>query len=239
VTVFPHQGNPVFVAIDTPDANRAMALAVATKPYVGGLKLGLEFLSALGPAAVRDLAKTGLPIFADTKFHDIPNTVAGAAKAIAGLDVAMFNVHASGGLKMMRAAAEAAKSVAPKIKIVAVTVLTSMGPDDMAEVGLAPDPSAQVKRLATLAAEAGLDGVVCSARELPPVRAATGKDFLTVVPGIRPAGSALGDQRRVTTPREALAAGADILVIGRPITTASDPAGAAQAIYEDIKESIS
>ena len=225
--------NPIFVALDTPDLDCALAIAGAVKPYVGGLKVGLEFITALGPDAVRRVVETGLPVFADMKFHDIPNTVAGAARAIAGLGVAMFNVHASGGEAMMRAAAEAVAGFKPRPLLIAVTVLTSLDEAALAAVGQRGPAASQVGRLA-LAKTSGLDGVVTSAHEIAAVRAATGPDFLTVVPGIRPAGSEKADQRRVMTPAEALAAGADILVVGRPITAASDPAKAAEAIAREL-----
>ena len=226
--------NPVFVALDTPDLANAISLAQSVKPYVGGLKVGLEFISALGPDAIRKIAAVGLPVFADVKFHDIPNTVAGAAKAIAGLGVAMFNVHASGGEAMMRAAAEAIAPWTPRPLLIAVTVLTSLDDGVLESVGQQRPASDQVARLAALTKASGRDGVVCSAHELATVRAACGPDFLTIVPGIRPAGAAKGDQKRVMTPAEARAAGADILVIGRPITAAPDPAAAARAIAEEL-----
>ncbi len=226
--------NPVFVALDTADLARATALARAVKPYVGGLKVGLEFISALGPDGVRRIVETGVPVFADVKFHDIPNTVAGAARAIAGLGVAMFNVHASGGEAMMRAAADAIAPVSPKPLLIAVTVLTSMDDAALEEVGQRGPAADQVGRLAALAKASGLDGVVCSAHELAIVRKVAGPDFLTIVPGIRPSGSDVGDQRRIMTPAAARAAGADILVIGRPITAAADPAGTARLIAQDL-----
>jgi orotidine-5'-phosphate decarboxylase len=226
--------NPVFVALDTPDLSRALAIARAVKPHVGGLKVGLEFISALGPDAVRRIVEVGLPVFADTKFHDIPNTVAGAARAIALLGVRMFNIHASGGEAMMRAAAEAIADVHPRPLLIAVTVLTSLDDAALASVGQRGPSVAQVERLTALAKASGLDGVVCSAHEIASVRKVCGADFLTVVPGIRPSGSALIDQRRVMTPAEALAAGADVLVIGRPITAAVDPAKAAQSIAQEL-----
>ncbi len=229
-----HFPNPVFVALDTPDLDRALAVAAAVKPYVGGLKVGLEFINALGPDAVRRVVDVGLPVFADVKFHDIPNTVAGAARAIAGLGIAMFNVHASGGEAMMRAAADAIAPLTPKPLLIAVTVLTSLDDAVLDSVGQRPPAAAQVERLAALAKKAGLDGVVCSAHELATVRKVAGPDFLTIVPGIRPAGAAVGDQRRVMTPAEARAAGADILVVGRPITGAPDPAAAARAIAHEL-----
>lgn len=226
--------NPVFVALDTPNLPRALELAQAVKPYVGGLKVGLEFITALGPDAVRRIVEIGLPVFADVKFHDIPNTVAGASTAIAGLGVAMFNVHASGGEAMMRAAMEAIAPWTPRPLLIAVTVLTSMDEAALEATGQIGPAREQVARLAALTKTSGLDGVVCSAHELATVRAVAGPDFLTIVPGIRPAGAELGDQRRVMTPSEARAAGADILVIGRPITGASDPAAAARAIAQEL-----
>ncbi|HEY1962005.1 MAG TPA: orotidine-5'-phosphate decarboxylase, partial [Rhizomicrobium sp.] len=229
--------NPVFVALDTPDLVKALELAKAVQPHVGGLKIGLEFLTARGPAGVREIATVGLPVFADVKFHDIPNTVAGAAREITRLGVALFNVHASGGEAMMRAAKDAAASVNPKVKLIAVTVLTSLGDEDLPAVGQGDSVALQVTRLAQLAKSCGLDGVVCSPREIEVVRRACGQDFLIVTPGVRPAGAAPADQRRVTTPKEAIAAGADIIVIGRPITAAADPAAAARAIAEEVAQS--
>jgi orotidine-5'-phosphate decarboxylase len=233
----PRFANPIFVALDTPDVSRALAVARAVKPHVGGLKVGLEFISALGPDAVRRIVEVGLPVFADTKFHDIPRTVAGAARAVALLGVRMFNVHASGEA-MRRAAVEAIADVHPRPLLIAVTVLTSLDDAALASVGQKGPLAAQVERLAALAKASGLDGVVCSAHEIAPVRRACGADFLTVVPGIRPLGTALGDQRRVMTPAGALAAGADILVIGRPITAAAGPVKAAQSIAQEIAKTI-
>jgi orotidine-5'-phosphate decarboxylase len=227
--------NPIFVALDTPILDTATALAARVVPYVGGLKLGLEFVSANGPEGVRAIVKSGAPVFLDVKLHDIPNTVAGAMKALAPLGAAIVNVHASGGAAMMRAAAEAAAIVQPRPKLLAVTVLTSLEAADLAAMGISGTPLEQVVRLARLAKASGIDGVVCSPREIAGVRAACGADFLIVTPGVRPAGGELGDQKRVMTPKEALAAGADILVIGRPITAASDPAQAARAILESLR----
>jgi orotidine-5'-phosphate decarboxylase len=226
--------NPIFVALDTPDLQRALAIAEAVKPHVGGFKVGLEFMTALGPDAVRRVVDTGLPVFADVKFHDIPNTVAGAARAIAMLGVTIFNVHASGGEAMMRAAAGAIADIYPRPLLIAVTVLTSLDDAALEAVGQKGPAAAQVERLARLVKASGLDGVVCSAHEIATVRNSCGPDFLTVVPGIRPAGSDLADQRRVMTPAEARAAGADILVIGRPITAAADPAAAARSIAQEL-----
>jgi orotidine-5'-phosphate decarboxylase len=226
--------NPVYVALDTPELSQALAMAERVAPHVGGLKLGKEFLAANGPQALLELKRFGLPIFADTKFHDIPNTVAGAVRATAKLGVHIVNVHASGGEAMLKAARDAAKDVDPATKIIAVTVLTSMSDADLAAVGQATPARDQVLRLATLTRACGLDGVVCSAHEIAPIRAALGDDFLLVVPGIRPEGEALGDQTRVMGPKAARDAGASVLVIGRPITAAADPAEAARTIAESL-----
>jgi len=216
----------IYVALDTPDLERAKALAVKVKNHVGGIKLGLEFFSANGRAGVRDMAALGLPIFLDLKLHDIPNTVAKAVQALRPLDPAILTVHAAGGRAMM----EDAKAAAPTgTKVVAVTVLTSLDDDDLVAIGLRGDSHEQVLRLTELAREAGLDGVVCSGEE---VRAAKKlwRDGFFVVPGVRPANENAGDQKRVVTPRQALDDGASILVVGRPITQAEDPDQAARAI---------
>jgi orotidine-5'-phosphate decarboxylase len=226
--------NPIFVALDTPSLASATALASLVAPYVGGLKVGLEFVSANGPEGVRAMVKTGRPVFLDVKLHDIPNTVAGAMKALAPLGASIINVHASGGAAMMKAAAEATASVQPRPKLLAVTVLTSLEAGDLAAMGIAGTPLEQVVRLAKLAQASGIDGVVCSPQEIEAVRAACGRDFLIVTPGVRPAGGALDDQRRVMTPARALEAGADLLVIGRPITGAPDPAEAARTIAAEL-----
>jgi len=228
--------NPVFVALDTPELSRASEIAARVRPHVGGLKIGMEFLAANGPHGVKKIVELGLPVFADTKFHDIPNTVAGAAREIASLGISMFNVHALGGIAMLKAAREASSAVDPRVKLLAVTVLTSMNDADVESVGQRGPLEAQVIRLAELARAAKLDGVVCGASEIRAVRRATNPSFLIVVPGIRPSGSAMNDQRRSMTPSEAVRAGADILVVGRPITTASDPAAAARAIAEELAE---
>jgi orotidine-5'-phosphate decarboxylase len=228
------RSNPIFVALDTPSLDAASALAARVAPFVGGLKVGLEFVSANGPEGVRAMVKSGRPVFLDVKLHDIPNTVAGAMKALAPLGAAIINVHASGGAAMMRAAVEAAASVETRPKVIAVTVLTSLEGADLARMGIAGTPLDQVVRLARLAKECGIDGVVCSPQEIAAVRAACGRDFLIVTPGVRPAGGALDDQRRVMTPKRAVDEGADFLVIGRPITGAVDPAAAARAILAEL-----
>jgi orotidine-5'-phosphate decarboxylase len=226
--------NPIYVALDTTDLDYALRLAERLRGSVGGLKLGLEFFSAHGPEGVRVFSKIGLPIFLDLKFHDIPNTVAGACRAAAGLGVSIINVHAGGGAAMLKAAGEAARSVNPATKVIAVTVLTSLKETDLKAMGVGGTPGEQVLRLAQLTKANGLDGVVCSALEIAPLRAALGKDFMLVVPGIRPAGAELNDQSRVMTPPEAHKAGADILVIGRPITAAPDPVQVAQDIAKSL-----
>jgi orotidine-5'-phosphate decarboxylase len=218
--------NPVYVAIDTPNLDNALALTKAVKLHVGGVKLGLEFFCANGQHGVHEIAKLGLPIFLDLKLHDIPNTVAKAIQAINGLEPAILTVHASGGRAMMEDAKAAAGT---HTKVVAVTVLTSLDDHDLNRVGVSDDPHAQVERLAALAREAGLDGIVCSGQE---VKAAhkIWRDGFFVVPGLRPAGGKTGDQKRTVTPRQARDDGASILVIGRPITGADVPDDAARAI---------
>jgi orotidine-5'-phosphate decarboxylase len=226
--------NPVYVALDTTDLDYALELAQRVRPHVGGFKLGLEFFTAQGPAGVRAFAEAGLPVFLDLKFHDIPNTVAGAARAAAQLGVAITNVHAQGGAAMMRAGLDAARAASPATKVIAVTMLTSLGDEDLPSVGLTPPVGDQVLRLAGLAQQCGLDGVVCSAHEIERLRTECGPDFLLVVPGIRPTGADVGDQKRVMGPLQARNAGASVLVIGRPITAAADPAEAARAIAESL-----
>lgn len=218
--------NPVYAAIDTGDIDRAESLAQAVGDSVGGLKLGLEFFMAQGPEGVRRMAKFGLPIFLDVKLHDIPNTVAGAMRSLSALDLAIVNVHAGGGGAMMRAARDAMRA---ETKVIAVTVLTSIDAADLESIGVMTDSAAQVARLAELTRNSGLDGIVCSGHEVA-ARHAAWPEGLFVVPGLRPDGLAEGDQKRVMTPRAALDAGASVLVVGRPITGAADPAEAARAI---------
>jgi orotidine-5'-phosphate decarboxylase len=219
--------SPIYVAIDTPDIARAREIARRVRNHVGGIKLGLEFFSAHGQAGVREMAALDLPVFLDLKLHDIPNTVAKAVQALNGLKPAILTVHAAGGRAMM----EDAKAAAPAgTRVVAVTVLTSLDSDDLASIGVPPDPHGQVERLTVLAREAGLDGVVCSGQEVKAAKKLWPQGFF-VVPGIRPSDAGhLADQKRVITPRQALDEGASILVIGRPITQAADPDLAARAI---------
>jgi orotidine-5'-phosphate decarboxylase len=224
--------NPIFVAIDTPDVHHAAALARDLSGVVGGVKLGLEFFSANGHDGVLRVAEHEVPLFLDLKLHDIPNTVAGAVRALAPLAPRILTVHAAGGLAMMAAAKAAAP---PATKVVGVTVLTSLDEQDLTATGVHGAPSAQVKRLAALAREAGIDGIVCSGHEVSAVRSAWPDGFF-VVPGIRPAGGDVGDQKRVVTPAQALDDGASVLVIGRPITGAADPAQAARDIAAGLKK---
>lgn len=218
--------NPLFVALDTPDLARARALAGAVRAHVGGLKLGLEFFAANGPAGVEQVAQAGLPIFLDLKLHDIPNTVGKAVQALRPLRPAVLTVHAAGGQAMLAAAKAAAGE---GTRVVAVTVLTSLDAADLAAAGVAGSPEEQVERLAALTRAAGCDGIVCSGQEVARARKSW-PDGTFVVPGVRPAGGDLGDQKRVMTPRDALAGGASMLVVGRPITAAADPAAAARDI---------
>lgn len=214
------------MAIDTPALDRAEAIARAVAALAGGLKLGLEFFVANGPAGVRALAAYGLPLFIDLKLHDIPNTVGHAVAALTPLSPAVLTVHAAGGDAMMRAARAAAP---PTTKIVAVTVLTSLDRDDLAASGVASPPAEQVGRLAQNARAAGLDGIVCSGEEVEQAKREW-PDGYFVVPGVRPVENTVGDQKRVVTPRQALERGASMLVVGRPITAKPDMTAAIQAL---------
>ena len=225
----------IFVAIDTTDLERAEAISRALAGVVGGIKIGLELYSAHGVEAVRRLAALGFPIFLDLKFHDIPNTVASAVRAALPLKPALMTVHAAGGPAMLRAAVEAAAEAGEgRPKIVAVTVLTSLDERDLGLIGQQGPIASQVLRLAELAQGAGVDGVVCSPREVAALHDKCGAAFRLVVPGIRPAWAASGDQKRTMTPGEAISAGADYLVIGRPITGSADPRGAAERIAAEL-----
>lgn len=224
--------NPIFCALDSVDVDHVVRLARALKGTVGGIKLGLEFYCSAGADGFKRVADTGMPIFLDLKFHDIPNTVAGAIRAVAPLGPKILTIHTQGGPEMMRRASETAAEQASKYGfekpvVAGVTILTSMDQSDLNAIGVTDAVPDQVKRLAALAHQSGLDGMVCSPMEIALARAATSPDFNLIVPGIRPAGSDKGDQKRVMTPKQAMTAGADILVIGRPITSALDPARAA------------
>ena len=225
------------VALDRSDREWIISTARTLAPHIGWLKLGLEAFTAFGPELVREIAGFGTRVFFDIKLHDIPNTVRRAAANCAATGAAMFNVHASGGRAMLHAALEGAAQGSPSgdpPKVLAVTVLTSLDHEALAELGLEHAPDQLVVRWARLAREVGLDGVVASAREAPAVRRECGPDFLIVTPGIRPAWSVTGDQRRVMTPSDAVAAGADILVVGRPITGADDPEAAVNRIFNEL-----
>jgi orotidine-5'-phosphate decarboxylase len=224
----------IIVALDFADAASALMLVERLDPALCRLKVGKELFTAAGPEFVRALVTRGYDVFLDLKFHDIPNTVAAACRAAAGLGVWMLNVHASGGSRMMMAAREALSNPAGGPLLIAVTVLTSMSAEDLSEVGVTDAPADQVLRLARLAQQCKLDGVVCSAQEASMLRADLGANFRLVTPGIRPVGAEAGDQRRVMTPVQALSAGATDLVIGRPITAAADPLVALQQIQFDI-----
>ena len=224
----------IIVALDFDDAKRCMALVEQLDPAQVRLKVGNELFTRAGPAMVERLVNKGFAVFLDLKYHDIPNTVAQAVKAAAQLGVWMINVHASGGLRMMAAAREALGDEANRPQLIGVTVLTSMTAEDLQQAGVDPDPAAQVLRLANLARQSGLDGVVCSPREVELLRRELGKDFVLVTPGIRPQGAELGDQRRTLTPSEALQAGSDYLVIGRPITAAADPKASCDQILASL-----
>jgi len=230
--------NPILCAIDTPDPAAARCLADAVGPVVGGIKLGLEFFTANGREAVRRVAGAA-PLFLGLKLHDIPNTVEGAVRAVAPLEPMLLTLHCAGGAAMMTAAARAAAAAAGagslrRMKVIGVTVLTSLNDADLASIGQTGPALDQVRRLAALARQSGLDGVVCSPHEVAALRRDCGPDFLLVVPGIRPANAARqDDQKRVMTPRQALDAGADYLVIGRPITASPDPAAACRAILAE------
>lgn len=229
----------IFCALDTVDVAKAVDLATNLIGVVGGVKLGLEFYCSNGADGFKAVAETGMPIFLDLKFHDIPNTVAGAIRAVAPLAPKILTIHTQGGPEMMRRAAEtaaeeAAKHGVDKPWVTGVTILTSMDDSDLSAIGVEDVVADQVARLAALGATSGLDGMVCSPKEIRLARAATNPDFRLVVPGIRPVGSAAGDQKRVMTPTDAVTAGADVLVIGRPITQAVNPRAAAEAIAASI-----
>ncbi|MEP1470567.1 MAG: orotidine-5'-phosphate decarboxylase [Halieaceae bacterium] len=226
--------SPVVVALDFPNEAAAVALAQRLSPQLCRLKVGKELFTRSGPQLVETLQGMGFEVFLDLKFHDIPNTVAGAVRAAADLGVWMVNVHASGGRRMLEAAADALASYSQAPLLIGVTVLTSMSNDDLAEMGYRETAGQRVDRLAGLVADTGLNGVVCSAQEAPALRAAHGTGFALVTPGIRLAGDSAGDQRRVVTPADAVAGGADYLVIGRSITGAEQPLQALERIHEEL-----
>lgn len=227
--------NPrIIVALDFAAQEEALALVAKLDPKLCRLKVGKELFTAAGPALVEKLNERGFEVFLDLKFHDIPNTVASACKAAARLGVWMVNVHALGGRRMMEAAREALEGAAKRPKLIAVTVLTSMGQADLNELGIPGEPRETVLRLAQLTQASGLDGVVCSAQEAAALRQERGTDFCLVTPGIRPAAACQDDQVRIVTPAEAIRLGSDYLVIGRPITKAADPLQVLQQINLEI-----
>ncbi|MBI3778459.1 MAG: orotidine-5'-phosphate decarboxylase [Gammaproteobacteria bacterium] len=225
----------VIVALDYPDADSALAFAARVAPAHCRLKVGMELFTAAGPGVVSSLVSRGFDVFLDLKYHDIPTTVARACAQAAELGVWMLNVHALGGKKMLLAAREAVERSKHRPFLIGVTLLTSHGEDDLADIGWGPGATGHVARLATLVHAAGLDGVVCSPRETVELRRRFGRDFLLVTPGVRPAGAATDDQSRTRTPAEAMADGSDYLVIGRPITRAPDPVSALAAINREIE----
>lgn len=232
----------IIVALDVPGVEAAVQLAEKLHGHVGLFKVGKELFTAAGPAVVRDLVVRGNQVFLDLKFHDIPNTVGAAARQAGMLGVSLLTVHASGGRKMIAAAAEGVRAAAKTTgsarpaRVLAVTALTSLSAGDLAEIGFLGSPEEVVVRLARLAQSAGADGVIASPREIAAIRQACGSDFLIVTPGIRPAAGTRDDQARTATPASAIGAGADYLVIGRPITAAADPAAAAKAIAAEMEK---
>jgi orotidine-5'-phosphate decarboxylase len=231
--------NPIFCALDTTDPLFAKQISESLAQWVYGIKLGLEFFTANGPEGIKNLTGSGLKLFLDLKLHDIPNTVAGAIKSIVPLGAEMTTIHAQGGSEMMYAAHQTAQDTAAKIgiqapKILAVTVLTSLTSEDLGAQAIESSPLDQVLRLADLAEKAGLEGIICSAHEVKALRQRHDKDFLLVVPGIRPQWSQSNDQKRVMTPLEAMKAGASYLVIGRPITATRNPEDSAQKIWKEL-----
>lgn len=226
--------SPVIVALDYPDASQAMTMAGRLDPSLCRVKVGKELFTREGPGMVEKLVERGFDVFLDLKFHDIPNTVVGACRAALDLGVWMVNVHASGGRRMMDAAREALATQRLRPLLIAVTLLTSLDTTDLAEIGFSGTADENVRRLAHLSADCGLDGVVCSSQEVATIRIDVGMDFKIVTPGIRPAGVDTGDQRRIMTPSAAMAAGSDYLVIGRPITAADSPNEALAAILAEL-----
>lgn len=228
----------VIVALDFPEQRRAMELVERLEPSQCSLKVGKEMFTRLGPGFVETLAGRGFDIFLDLKFHDIPNTVAAACEAAADLGVWMINVHASGGRKMMECARERLDKFQQRPLLVGVTILTSLGEQDIAEVGFTGTPQENVLRLAGLAEDSGLDGVVCSPLESAAIRQQSADSFMLVTPGVRPASASLDDQKRVMTPADAMRAGSSYLVVGRPVTAAPDPVASLQAINKEVADAL-
>lgn len=230
--------NPIYCALDTTDPDIAAQLAQELHGSVGGLKIGMEYFYATGHAGYQRIVETSVPVFLDLKLHDIPHTVAAAVRAVCPLKPAILNVHAGGGTAMMQAAAHAAMEFEMPPLMIGVTILTSLEQKNLAQMGIVGTPQDQVLRLANLAQESGMGGIVCSAHEIEAIRRECGADFKLIVPGIRPKGSDTHDQKRVMTPSDAQKAGADILVIGRAITKAENPAKAARAISDSLSKSL-
>ena len=233
--------NPIIVALDVPTAEAALKLVEQLAPVSGGFKVGSELFTSAGPDMVRQIRGLGAPVFLDLKFHDIPNTVAKAVAAAVQLDVQMLTVHASGGVEMLKAAEQVAQESAWQLGhtpplVLAVTVLTSLESDALSQIGLDPNVSCQVRRLANMANQAGLRGLVCSPREVAELRQMLPTSMQLVIPGIRAQSAPADDQKRTLTPREAMALGANWLVIGRPICAAEDPRAAAEQILKEIAE---
>ena len=228
--------NPIILAVDSSSIKEAETLISNLKDYIGGIKIGMEFFNSFGPEGINIIKKLNIPIFLDLKLHDIPITVYKTVKSLLDLEPAIINVHASGGKEMMMAASRALKeSNNVKTKIIAVTVLTSLDNNDLKEIGFDEKSDTLVVKLANLVKESGLDGIVCSAKEISLVRKSIGDDFILVVPGIRPHKDKVNDQKRVMTPKEAISLGADLLVIGRPITNAENQIKATKEILNQIK----
>lgn len=230
----PDRSDALILALDLPDRNSALPLLEQMREARPWIKIGLQLFLREGRRFVEEVARMGFPIFLDLKLHDIPNTVASAIGSLAGLPVGLLTLHTSGGREMMQRAAEAAREYLPQTRLLGVTVLTSMDAPALHEIGVPETPETQVLRLGKLAVDAGIDGLVCSPLELAPLRQALGKEALLVTPGIRPAGSATGDQKRIMTPADAIRQGASYIVVGRPILKADDPATAAQAIQREL-----
>ncbi len=229
--------NPIILALDVNSLTKAQSIVSDLKNYIGGIKIGMEFFNSFGPEGVRDISKFDIPIFLDLKLHDIPITVYKTIKTLMKLDIAIINVHASGGRDMLEAAVKARdESDNKSTKLIAVTVLTSLDDNDIKEIGYRENSEGLVLRLASLAKDSGLDGVVCSAKEISLIKEKLGKDFILVVPGIRLKDDNKNDQKRLTSPKNAIDSGADLLVIGRPITDSKDPLKAIDNILKNIKE---
>ena len=229
--------NPIILALDVNSLTKAQSILSDLKSHIGGVKLGMEFFNSFGPDGVREISKLGIPIFLDLKLHDIPITVYKTIKTLMELDIAIINVHSSGGRDMLEAAAKARSEFKDKsTKLIAVTVLTSLDDNDIEEIGYKDNSEDLVLRLASLAKDSGLDGVVCSAKEISLIKSKLGKNFILVVPGIRLEKDNKNDQKRVMSPKKAINAGADLLVIGRQITDSKDPLKTIDNILENIKQ---